>query len=56
MEQAKQQAVHYAKKLGLKATTLALFVPVVDDETLTKLSSSEIVEGVALHVVAIGWV
>ncbi|MBF0202687.1 MAG: PD-(D/E)XK nuclease domain-containing protein [Desulfamplus sp.] len=56
LEQAKQQALHYAKKLGLKATTLALFVPVEDEETLGKLSSRGIVEGVLLHVTAIGWV
>ena len=56
MEQAKQQAIHYAGKLGLTTTTLALFVPVEDDKTLGKLSSSESVDGVRLHVTAIGWV
>ncbi len=56
LNHAKNQAVSYAKKLGLTTTTLALFVPVEDDEILSKLSSSDTVDGVKLHVTAIGWV
>ncbi|SLM29477.1 conserved hypothetical protein [Desulfamplus magnetovallimortis] len=56
LKHSKTQAVSYAKKLGLKATTLALFVPVEDEDTLSKLSSSERVEGLSLHVIAIGWI
>ncbi len=46
----------YAKKLGLTATTLALFVPLEDEETLSKRSSSETIDGGKLHITAIGWV
>ncbi|MCI5150986.1 MAG: hypothetical protein D3916_16655, partial [Candidatus Electrothrix sp. MAN1_4] len=51
----KQQAAEYAAKLGLDSVTVALFIPVQEEDVLEQLSSTEVVEGVAVHVVAIGW-
>jgi len=56
LERAKQQAVKYAQKLTLSAITLAVFVPVEDEEILAKLSSVQTIEGIKLNVTAIGWV
>ncbi|QTA78067.1 NTP hydrolase p-loop-containing [Desulfonema limicola] len=55
LEKAKEQAVKYAQNLGLSAITLAVFVPVEDEEILQKLSSSQTIEGIKLDVTAIGW-
>jgi hypothetical protein len=52
----KEQAVKYAKRLGFLTTTLAVFVPVEDEETLAKLSGEQTIDGVRLYVAAIGWV
>ncbi|QTA82408.1 AAA ATPase-like domain-containing protein [Desulfonema limicola] len=56
LERAKEQAVSYARKLNLKSITIAVFVPVEDEEILEKLSSSQTIEGIKLDVSAIGWV
>ncbi|QTA82409.1 AAA ATPase-like domain-containing protein [Desulfonema limicola] len=56
LERAKEQAVSYARKLNLKSITIAVFVPVKDEEILEKLSSSQTIEGIKLDVSAIGWV
>ncbi|QTA78063.1 NTP hydrolase p-loop-containing [Desulfonema limicola] len=56
LERAKEQAVSYARKLNLKSITIAVFVPVEDEEILQKLSSSQTIEGVKLDVSAISWV
>ncbi|MBF0202675.1 MAG: AAA-like domain-containing protein [Desulfamplus sp.] len=56
LEKAKGQAVAYAKKLGFSATTLALFVPLEDEEILARLSGEGVINGVRVTVIAIGWV
>ncbi len=56
LEKAKAQAVDYAKKLNFSTITLAVFVPVEDEEILAQLSGERTVDGVRLHVAAIGWV
>jgi hypothetical protein len=52
----KRQAAEYAGRLGLDRVTVALFVPALEEDVLEQLSSAEIVEGVTVHVVAVGWV
>ncbi|QTA82410.1 AAA ATPase-like domain-containing protein [Desulfonema limicola] len=56
LEYSRKQALKYAQNLELSAITLAVFVPVEDEEILAKLSSSQNIEGVKLDVSAIGWV
>ncbi|QTA81433.1 AAA ATPase-like domain-containing protein [Desulfonema limicola] len=56
LEYSRNQALKYAQKLELSAISLAVFVPVEDEEILTKLSSSQTIDGVKLDVTAIGWV
>ena len=56
LKNAKKQAVKYARKMSLPAITIALFAPVEDEEILAKLSGDQIIDGVQLHVTAIGWV
>ncbi len=53
---ARSQAARYAKSLGFSTVTLALFVPVEDKTILAKLSEEEIIDGVQVTVMAIGWV
>ncbi len=53
-DQAKAAA--YAKSLGRDNITMAIFVPVLDEEVLGKLSGVEMIDGVEVTVVAIGWV
>ena len=50
-----KQAAQYGRDIGVEEVTLALFVPVKDEEVLAKLSWEEAVEGVKVTVVAIGW-
>ncbi len=50
------KAAAYAKSLSLDNITMAIFVPVLDEEVLGKLSGVEMVDGVEVTVVAIGWV
>ncbi len=52
---AQFQAAAYAKKLGLDAVTLALFVPTDDEAVLEKLSIENIIDKITVNVVAIGW-
>ena len=52
----KQQAAEYAIQLGLDRVTVALFVPVEEEDVLEQLSSTEVVDGVMVSVVAVGWV
>ncbi|QTA79761.1 AAA ATPase-like domain-containing protein [Desulfonema limicola] len=56
LERAKEQAVKYAQKLNLTRITIAVFVPVEDEEILQKLSSSQTIDRIKLDVTAIGWV
>jgi len=52
----RQQAARYAKRMGLTQVTLAVFIPVEDEQVLQELSVTEAVDGVSVSVVAIGWV
>ncbi|MDM8526569.1 ATP-binding protein [Anaerolineales bacterium HSG24] len=52
----KGKAAQYAKSLGLDNITMAVFVPVLDEEVLTQLSGMERIDGVDVTVVTIGWV
>ncbi|KHD08997.1 hypothetical protein PN36_00275 [Candidatus Thiomargarita nelsonii] len=52
----KEQAADYAKNLGFDSVTIALFIPVLEEAVLEKLSTIEVVNGVEVSVVAIGWV
>ncbi len=56
LEHSRKQAAAYARKLRLPAITLAVFVPVEDENILAKLSGEQTIDGVRLHVTAIGWV
>ncbi|QTA81434.1 AAA ATPase-like domain-containing protein [Desulfonema limicola] len=56
LEYSRHQALKYAQKLELSSISLAVFVPVEDEEILKKLSISQTIEGVKLDVTAIGWV
>ena len=51
-----EQAADYANSLNLESVTVALFIPVLDETILEKLSSIKVVFGVEVNVVAIGWV
>ncbi|MCP4757281.1 MAG: hypothetical protein GY866_40985 [Proteobacteria bacterium] len=52
---ARGQAARYAKSLTLANVTLAMFTPAYDETVLEKLSGREIIDGVTVTVVAIGW-
>jgi len=56
LEKSKKQAAGYAEKLNLPSITLAVFVPVDDEDVLGRLSGEEVVDGVRVTVVAVGWV
>ena len=45
----------YAARLGLDEAALCVFVQVDDESVLAALSGVEVVEGVKVTVVAIGW-
>jgi hypothetical protein len=50
------QAADYANNLGLDRVTIALFIPVLEETVLEQLSTTEVVNGIEVTVVAIGWV
>jgi hypothetical protein len=52
----KKKAADYAKSLGLNNVTMAVFIPVLEETVLEKLSTTEVIHGVEVTVVAIGWV
>ena len=54
-KRARVQAAGYAKSLGLDVVTIALFVPVEDEEVLKKLSGEQEIDEVRTTVAAIGW-
>jgi len=56
IKSAQEQAADYAKNLGINSVTIALFIPVLEETVLEKLSTIEVVNGVEVNVVAIGWV
>ncbi|TGO03442.1 hypothetical protein PN36_06345 [Candidatus Thiomargarita nelsonii] len=51
-----KQAADYAKSLGIDSITVALFIPVLEETVLEKLSILEVINEVEVRVVAIGWV
>ncbi len=53
---SRKQAARYAKGQGLPLATLAVFVPVSDENVLRSLSGDERIDGVRVITVAIGWV
>ena len=56
LEKSKEQAAGYAKKLSLPSITIAVFVPVEDEDILDQLSGEVLVDGVRVSVLAVGWV
>lgn len=52
----RNQAARYAQSLELPTITIAMFVPVDDENVLNKLSGEEIIQGVHVIVMPIGWV
>ncbi|RKZ90349.1 MAG: hypothetical protein DRR19_10355 [Candidatus Parabeggiatoa sp. nov. 1] len=50
------QAADYAKSLSIDSATIALFIPVLEETVLEKLSTQDVTSGVEVNVVAIGWV
>ncbi|KHD08697.1 hypothetical protein PN36_19225 [Candidatus Thiomargarita nelsonii] len=52
----RDQAADYAKNLGIDSVTIALFIPVLEESVLEKLSTQVMIQGVEVTVVAIGWV
>lgn len=54
-ETARQQAVAYAKSLGLIHVLIAMFAPVEDEDVLQQLSGESVIDGVRVVVDAIGW-
>lgn len=49
------QAARYAATLGMDRVALAVFVTTKDEDVLAQLSSDEVIDGVRVEVVAIGW-
>jgi len=56
LKKAGEQAAKYTRQLNLSTITLAVFAPVEDEKILAQLSGEQTIDGVRLHVVAIGWV
>ncbi len=52
----RDQAADYAKNLGIDNVTIALFIPVLEETVLEKLSTEAVINGIKVSVVAIGWV
>lgn len=56
LKDAQTQSAGYARQTGLKRVTLALFVPVDDEDVLEKLSGEKLINGIKVTVCAVGWV
>ena len=54
-KRARVQAAHYANSLGLGTVSIAMFVPVEDETVLEKLAGDDVIHGVRVIVVTIGW-
>jgi hypothetical protein len=52
----RHKAAEYATNLGFDNVTMAIFIPVEEETVLEKLSEIEMIDGVKVTVVAIGWV
>jgi len=55
LDKDKLKTATYAKQVGLNEVTMAVFIPVLDEEVLAKLSTTETHDGVQVTVVMIGW-
>ena len=53
---AREQTARYAASQSLPTATLALFVPTDDPAVISGLSSEEVIGGIRVYTVAIGWV
>jgi len=49
-----KKAAHYAKQTGYPDVTIAMFAPFTDEDVLNKLSVSEIIDDIHVHLVVIG--
>jgi hypothetical protein len=56
LEDSREQAFKYAEQLKLSEITIAMFVPVDDEDVLKELSGEEVIDAVKITVVSIGWV
>ena len=56
LEDSREQAAGYAKKLMMSSITLVVFVPVDDESVLNQLSGPAVIDGIEVFVSAIGWV
>src|SRR5262245_19641182 len=52
---SRRQVARYAKSQGLAVATLAVFVPTADEAVLAGLSGDEVLDGIRVVTVAIGW-
>lgn len=55
LPRAREQAARYAQRQGLKTAAVALFVSSDDEAVLAALSGEEVLSGVKVTTVAIGW-
>jgi len=55
LDKDKLKTAAYAKQVGLNEVTMAVFIPVLDEEILAKLSTVSTHDGVLVTVVMIGW-
>ncbi len=56
LKKDRTKAAQYAKSLHLDTVTMAVFIPIEDKTVLEKLSGEQVIQGVRVTVVAIGWV
>ncbi|MEA3414635.1 MAG: AAA-like domain-containing protein [Thermodesulfobacteriota bacterium] len=55
LKRSRKQAAEYAGSLELDEVTIALFVPVTEEDVLEKLSGEHEIDGIKVQVKAIGW-
>jgi hypothetical protein len=55
LDQGLHQAARYARQSGLDAVTVAVFMPVKDEQVLAQISRETRLAGATVTVVAIGW-
>jgi hypothetical protein len=56
LAEGRAQAARYGKKLGVSSVTMAVFVPLADEEVPPQIAGEAEVLGVKVIVVTIGWV
>lgn len=55
LQRDKPKAADYARHVGLNEVTMAVFIPVLDEDVLAQLSGTDNDNGVQVNVVMIGW-